>query len=84
MLQSWIKVSTCLSKPTEYATPDLNIKNLRTLGDIVYQRRFTVVKKKCAILVSDVDNGGGYTYVRQSTYEYSFVPSNFIVNLKLL
>lgn len=54
------------------------------MGDYDILMSFCHWGKKCTILVSDVDNGGGYGYGGGVYGKSLYLPSNFIGNLKLL
>lgn len=41
-------------------------------------------RKKSTILVSDVDYGGTFTYVRAESTQEIYLPLNFIADLELL
>ena len=60
----WVNVIIHFSKPIECATPRVNSNvNYRLHVIVMCQCGFIFVLKKCTILVSNIDNGGGYTCV---------------------
>ena len=84
VIPQWcIHVIIYLSKPTEYKTPRVNPKVNYGLWVIMCQCRFILDIKKSTILVSDVDNIGGYACV-EAYGKTLYLPLNFVVNLKLL
>lgn len=75
---------TCLCKCIECTVPRVRPKVNSGLQVImIHQGRF-ILSNKCATLVSDVNNGGGYAHVGQEVKGKSlYIPLNFVLNLKL-
>lgn len=74
-----------MAKSIEGRTARVNHKvNYRLQMMMMCQRRF-ILGNKCAALMSDTDNGGGYVCVETVGYVGTlFLPLSFVVNLKLL
>lgn len=67
-----------------YNTKNEPYSKLWTLSDYdVSKKKVILVKKKCTILVNDVDNGGAYAYVGRG-YMGNLYLLNFVINLELL
>lgn len=86
IFQWWISLIIRFPKLTEYTIPAASPDVSSAFGVMTTCQHTFILGYKCAILVGDAENKGGYACVGgQGVYGKSLhLPSNFLANLKLL